>query len=65
MKREVPYDYVVVNSNKTELILHRFYSNPHVNMDQLIEIVMKLKNMSFLEVKDKRRRFTKSSSEFR
>lgn len=65
VKKEVPYDSVAFNSNKTELILHRFYSNPHVNMDQLIEIVMKLRSMPFSEVKDKRRGFMKPSSEFR
>ncbi len=57
MKTVVPYDGIDLNAEKTAIILHQPYNNPHVNMHQLIELIMKLRSKPFAEVKEKKTSF--------
>lgn len=50
MKEAVAYDDIMLNADKTAIILHREYQNENVDMAKLIDVVLSLRSIPFAEV---------------
>ena len=54
LKKTVAYDDVEVTADMSAIIVQRTYTNPHINMKAMIEMIEKLRTKPFAEIKEKR-----------